>query len=44
MNIEVQAVFVFPVSGDECIFRIVQIAEETLMVGKSGTQDRTDDD
>ena len=44
MNIEVQTVLVFPVSGNKGIFRIVQVTEETLMVGEAGTQDRTDDD
>ena len=44
MNIEVQTVLVFPVSGNKCIFRIIQVTEETLMVGEAGTQDRTDDD
>ena len=43
MNIEVQTVLVFPVSGNKCIFRVVQVTEETLMVGEAGTQDRTDD-
>ena len=41
MNIKIQTVFIFAVSGYESVLRIIQIPKETLVEWKPGTQDRT---
>ena len=44
MNIKIQTVFIFAVSGYESVLRIIQIPKETLVEWKPGTLDRTNHD
>ena len=42
MDIEVQAVLVFTVGGNESVLGIVQVTQEALVERQSGTQDSAD--